>query len=114
MLRTSSLKSSIASLTWLARLARGAAGLNPHFLYHTIQCFRIICREPGTLMSILKPIPRSLPSIESLRCFFAAAQHLNFRRAASEVGLTATAFSERIRGLERELGCALFARTTRR
>jgi DNA-binding transcriptional LysR family regulator len=55
-----------------------------------------------------------LPSVESLRCFFAAARQLNFRRAASEVGLTATAFSERIRGLERELGATLFLRTTRR
>jgi DNA-binding transcriptional LysR family regulator len=52
--------------------------------------------------------------VESLRCFFAAAQHLNFRRAASEVGLTATAFSERIRSLERELGTTLFTRTTRK
>jgi LysR family glycine cleavage system transcriptional activator len=49
-----------------------------------------------------------------MRCFFAAAVHLNFRRAAAEVGLTPTAFSERIRGLEEELGCALFVRTTRR
>jgi DNA-binding transcriptional LysR family regulator len=65
-------------------------------------------------MSTPKPTPKPLPSIESLRCFFAAAQHLNFRRAASEVGLTATAFSERIRSLERELGATLFTRTTRR
>lgn len=62
---------------------------------------------------IQKHVPRPLPSIESLRCFFAAALHLNFRRAAAEVGLTPTAFSERIRGLEEELGCALFVRTTR-
>jgi DNA-binding transcriptional LysR family regulator len=61
-----------------------------------------------------KPVPKPLPSIESLRCFFAAAQHLNFRRAAGEVGLTATAFSERIRALERELSATLFTRTTRR
>jgi DNA-binding transcriptional LysR family regulator len=59
-------------------------------------------------------VPRPLPSIESLRCFFAAAQQLNFRRAAAEVGLTATAFSERIRMLERELGAPLFNRTSRR
>jgi LysR family glycine cleavage system transcriptional activator len=59
-------------------------------------------------------VPRPLPSLESMRCFLAAAVHLNFRRAAAEVGLTPTAFSERIRGLEEELGCALFLRTTRR
>jgi DNA-binding transcriptional LysR family regulator len=55
-----------------------------------------------------------LPSVESLRCFHSGAHHLNFRRAAAEVGLTPTAFSERIRRLEDELGCALFVRTTRR
>ena len=65
-------------------------------------------------MSTPKPVPKPLPSVESLRCFFAAAQHLNFRRAAGEVGLTATAFSERIRALERELSTTLFTRTTRR
>jgi LysR family glycine cleavage system transcriptional activator len=54
------------------------------------------------------------PSLESLRCFLAASRHLNFRRSAHEVALTPTAFSERIRALERDLGVALFRRTTRR
>jgi LysR family glycine cleavage system transcriptional activator len=62
----------------------------------------------------LPRVVKPLPSVESLRCFYSAAHHLNFRRAAAEVGLTPTAFSERIRGLEEELGCTLFARTTRR
>src|SRR5262245_13142653 len=65
-------------------------------------------------MASTAPTTTSLPSVESLRCFFAAARQLNFRRAASEVGLTPTAFSERIRGLERELGATLFLRTTRK
>ena len=56
----------------------------------------------------------SLPSVESLRCFLAAAAQLNFRRAAKEVGLTPTAFSERIGGLEQELNHRLFLRTSRR
>jgi len=59
-------------------------------------------------------VPPQLPSVESLRCFVAAAQQLNFRRAAGEVGLTPTAMSERIRALETELGVVLFTRTTRR
>jgi DNA-binding transcriptional LysR family regulator len=62
----------------------------------------------------LARVSKPLPSVESLRCFHSAAHHLNFRRAAAEVGLTPTAFSERIRGLEEELGSALFVRTTRR
>jgi DNA-binding transcriptional LysR family regulator len=65
-------------------------------------------------MPVARVVPRALPSIESLRCFYSAAHHLNFRRAAREVGLTPTAFSERIQRLEGELDCSLFARTTRR
>jgi LysR family glycine cleavage system transcriptional activator len=66
------------------------------------------------LADIKKRVPKQLPSVESLRCFLAAAHHLNFRRAAAEVGLTPTAVSERIRSLEAELDCRLFTRTTRR
>jgi len=54
------------------------------------------------------------PSLESLRCFLAGAKHLNFRQASSEVALTATAFSQRIKQLEGQLGTALFHRTTRK
>jgi LysR family transcriptional regulator, glycine cleavage system transcriptional activator len=39
---------------------------------------------------------------------------LNFRQAAATVGLSPTAFSDRIRRLEDQLGQALFVRTTRR
>jgi len=55
-----------------------------------------------------------LPDLESLRCFEAAAVALNFRKAAEAVGLSPTAFSDRIRRLEDQLGRPLFARTTRR
>lgn len=54
-----------------------------------------------------------LPDIDSLRCFEAAARHLSFRVAASEVALSAPAFSERIRRLEEDLEVTLFVRTTR-
>lgn len=54
-----------------------------------------------------------LASIESLRCFCAAAKFLNFRRAARSVALTPAAFGQRIRMLEEELGEILFVRTTR-
>lgn len=54
-----------------------------------------------------------LPSIESLRCFEAAARALHFRSAARAVALTPAAFGERIKRLEEELGVTLFARTTR-
>lgn len=58
-------------------------------------------------------VPLPLPPIDSLRCFVAAAEHLNFRRAASEVGLTPAALSQRIKQLEDQLGCVLFERSSR-
>lgn len=51
--------------------------------------------------------------VDSLRCFVAASEHLNFRTAARQVALSPPAFSDRIKQLEEELGAALFVRTTR-
>lgn len=50
---------------------------------------------------------------DSLRCVELAATHLNFREAAARVGLSAAAFSDRIRRVEEDLGVRLFERTTR-
>lgn len=58
-------------------------------------------------------MPR-LPSLESLRIFVVAARHLSFTAAADELNLTQSAISHRIRGLEEDLGIALFDRLTRR
>lgn len=54
-----------------------------------------------------------LPSIENLRCFLEAARALNFRKAARAVALTPTAFGQRLKQLEDQIGAPLFARTTR-
>lgn len=54
-----------------------------------------------------------LPSLESLRCFTAAAKLLNFRAASRSVALTPAAFGQRIKQLEEQLGAPLFHRTTR-
>ncbi|HEY4122753.1 MAG TPA: LysR family transcriptional regulator [Byssovorax sp.] len=54
-----------------------------------------------------------LPSLESLRCFLAAARVLNFRAAARAVGLTPAALGQRVRQLEEQLEVTLFERTTR-
>lgn len=54
-----------------------------------------------------------LPSIDSLRCFVAAARLLNFRAAARSVALSPAALGQRIQQLEAELGASLFRRTTR-
>jgi LysR family glycine cleavage system transcriptional activator len=52
-------------------------------------------------------------SLESLRCFKAAARSSSFRAAAKLVALTPAALGQRIRMLEDELGARLFVRTTR-
>lgn len=51
-----------------------------------------------------------LPSLNSLRAFEAAARHLSFKTAASELGLTAGAVSQQVKKLETSLGVALFRR----
>ncbi len=53
------------------------------------------------------------PSLDALRIFVVAARHLSFTDAASELNLTQSAISHRIRSLEEELGVALFKRLTR-
>lgn len=55
----------------------------------------------------------STPSLDNLRCFIAAARLLRFTRAAKSVALTPTAFGQRIKQLEEQVGVTLFARTTR-
>jgi LysR family glycine cleavage system transcriptional activator len=54
------------------------------------------------------------PSLDALKIFAVAARHLSFTAAAHELNLTQSAISHRIRGLEDELGIALFNRLTRR
>jgi len=54
-----------------------------------------------------------LPSLNGLRAFEAAARHLSFTRAASELNVTQTAISHQIRRLEQELGIRLFMRQNR-
>src|SRR5437763_4954764 len=49
-----------------------------------------------------------LPSLNGLRAFEAAARHLSFTTAASELNVTQTAISHQIRRLEEELGIRLF------
>lgn len=54
-----------------------------------------------------------IPSLDALRIFVVAARHLSFTAAASELNLTQSAVSHRIRGLEDELELPLFKRLTR-
>ena len=55
----------------------------------------------------------TLPSLNGLRAFEAAARHLSFTRAADELNVTQTAISHLIRRLEEQLGIPLFVRRNR-
>ena len=56
---------------------------------------------------------RPLPPLTALRAFEAAARHGNFVKAAVELGVTAGAISQHIKGLEARLGLVLFRRLAR-
>ena len=51
---------------------------------------------------------RSLPPLNALRAFEAAARHESFSRAAEELGVSHSAVSRHVRGLEARLGVSLF------
>lgn len=56
---------------------------------------------------------KSLPPLNWVRAFEAAARHLSFTHAATELNLTQAAVSNQIKGLENQLGCVLFIRLAR-
>ncbi|WP_420002597.1 LysR family transcriptional regulator [Arenibacterium sp. LLYu02] len=56
----------------------------------------------------------TLPPLDALVFFEAAARHHNFSRAAEELSVSQTAVSKRIKQLEAHLGCALFLRDGRK
>lgn len=56
---------------------------------------------------------RTIPSLDALVFFEAAARHRNFTRAAEELRVSQVAVSKRVRALEGDLGAALFARQGR-
>lgn len=51
---------------------------------------------------------RPLPPLNALRAFEAAGRHENFSRAAEELGVSHSAISRHVRGLEDRLGISLF------
>lgn len=56
---------------------------------------------------------RRFPGLGPLRTFEAAARHLNFTKAADELGVTPGAVSVQVRAIEDQLGVRLFWRTSR-
>lgn len=55
----------------------------------------------------------SLPPLDCLKVFEAAARHASFTRAADELCVTKGAVSHQIRRLEEHIGCVLFTRAVR-
>ncbi|WP_299702105.1 LysR family transcriptional regulator [uncultured Tateyamaria sp.] len=56
---------------------------------------------------------RTLPPLNALRAFEAAARHESFSRAAEELGVSHSAISRHVRGLEARLGVQLFRDASR-
>jgi len=54
---------------------------------------------------------QSLPALNAVRIFEAAARLQNFTKAANEIHITQGAVSKQIKLLEQQLGCQLFIRT---
>lgn len=54
--------------------------------------------------------PYNMPPLGALVSFEAAARHVSFKSAATELNVTPAAISHQVKALERDLGCALFRR----
>src|ERR687887_1351831 len=52
-------------------------------------------------------------ALDGVEAFLSVAKHRNFRRAATELGVTPSAIGQAVRTLEARVGVALFTRTTR-
>lgn len=61
----------------------------------------------------MSPMPRQLPPLNALRAFEAAGRHESFTGAAQELGVSHSAISKHVRGLEDRLGAQLFREASR-
>jgi DNA-binding transcriptional LysR family regulator len=90
----------------------GYNGVNSHKLAYSMNK-RITIR--GAVHADRKGVGLAAPPVHlpGLLTFEAAARHLNFARAAAELGVTPTAVSRTIKAVEAQLNVRLFNRTTR-
>ncbi len=52
-------------------------------------------------------------ALDGVEAFLSVARHKSFRRGAADLGVTPSAISQAVRGLEARIGAPLFTRTTR-
>lgn len=74
---------------------------------------KVIIKRPARAEGIEGASPPPPVHLPGLLTFEAAARHLNFARAAAELGVTPTAISRTIKNVEAQLKVRLFNRTTR-
>jgi LysR family transcriptional regulator, glycine cleavage system transcriptional activator len=73
----------------------------------------IYCKLPVKSPTLVNAMTYLLPPLNGLRAFEAAARHLSFKLAAQELHVTPGAVAQQVRGLESQLGLALFERLHR-
>jgi DNA-binding transcriptional LysR family regulator len=74
---------------------------------------KVIIESPARLEDMKGALTAPPVHLPGLLTFEAAARHLNFARAAAEMGVTPTAVSRTIKNVEAQLNVRLFNRTTR-
>ncbi|WP_016835821.1 LysR family transcriptional regulator [Herbaspirillum lusitanum] len=74
---------------------------------------KVIIKSPVRTDAMEDALPAPPVHLPGLLTFEAAARHLNFARAAAEMGVTPTAVSRTIKSVEAQLNVRLFNRTTR-
>ena len=77
--------------------------MHPCNAAHKDNCLTVCVRK-----SHINPMPRNLPPLNALRAFEAAGRHQSFSRAAEELGVSHSAISRHVRGLELRLKARLF------
>ena len=74
---------------------------------------KVTIESPVRAEGVDGALPLPPVHLPGLLTFEAAARHLNFARAAAEMGVTPTAVSRTIKNVEAQLNVRLFNRTTR-
>jgi hypothetical protein len=75
-----------------------------------VQRKKIYCKAAGDQCQTCGAMTYTLPPLNALRAFEAAARHLSFKLAAHELHVTPAAVGQQVKALEARLGVPLFER----